>query len=340
MSAFKTITISIVMLIALVSIFAVFTQTTSAQQGPMVKILNKIGQAYYCDLEVEIGFDEEAANDPFLPIEMKKEIPLTVSVIAVGEYAEWVIPHFQKFRVEVHLSIIDKPDWCSTIILPPLITLQVREYLVSNYANLSIKIDENAPAFSPGIIKIEVRVVGKSVMNGGTFVHDIPFTPGYLPLLKVNVPKKTSELTNPGEDANFDIEIENLGNAKTEVACRVLNQPEGWNAFIEPSTIIGSRTRRGDDRKKTIQLVVEPPIGFGYHDEREIIQVSITPSYYDDSSLEGEEYILSFIVQSKGFSTPGFEAVFVIVALIGVALIAKKRQRKKNYKNWNNGDEI
>lgn len=338
MRAFKTITISIVMLIALVSIFAVFTQTASSQ-GIIMKILNKIGEAYYCELEVKIEFDEEAANDPFLPVEMKQQIPLTISMMAVGELAEWVIPYFGRFTVEVHLKIIDKPDWCTTIILPPLFNLEVKDYWVSNYANLSIKIDENSPAFSPGIIKIEVDVRGRNVFQGGKFVHDIPFRPGYLPLLKLNVPEKTSKLTSPGDDANFDIEIENLGNAKTEVACSVLNQPDGWSAFIESSTIVGTRTRIGDDTKKTLRLVVEPPIGFGYHNERKIIQVSITPSYYEDSSLKGEEYILSFIVQSKGFSTPGFEAIFVIVVLIGVALIIKKRQRKKNCKKQNNGDE-
>ncbi|EMR73475.1 hypothetical protein MCGE09_00624, partial [Thaumarchaeota archaeon SCGC AB-539-E09] len=82
----------------------------------------------------------------------------------------------------------------------------------------------------------------------------------------------------------------------------------------------------GDDPKSTVQLVVQPPYSFGYHNEREVIQVSMTPSYYADPTLKGQEYVLSFVVQSRGFSTPGFEAIFVIIAMIGMTLIFKKQQ--------------
>lgn len=70
-----------------------------------------------------------------------------------------------------------------------------------------------------------------------------------------------------------------------------------------------------------------------------MIRISITPSYFDNESLKGEEYLLSFIVQSRGFSTPGFESVLVIFAFIVMTFIVKKQRRKKTFNILNGEDD-
>jgi len=159
-----------------------------------------------------------------------------------------------------------------------------------------------------------------------TFYDEIPFTPGYSPVISFTTPNGNFKEIGPGNTANFDIHLENLGNAPTEVTFKILNQPKGWSPNIISMTTLGSKVL-GEETTKEIPFVVQPPYNFGYHNERQSFQVSLTPAYYRDPTLTGKEYVITFVVQSRGFSTPGFEMVFALTALVGLAFITKKRQK-------------
>lgn len=319
---FRTAKSVVVIGILLVGIFAVFIPSTSAG------ILDRLAEAYTVYSEVKIEYDKDAASDPVLPLEMVKDIPVTISLRVTGYFAEDLLHYYEGTNLFIDLDVNETPEWCTASILPRKLVIPASVIWSTNNATLSVMINEDAPAFSEELIKVKVKVGKLGAIQGGEFFQDIRFIPGYLPVLRLNVPESTCELVGPDDVANFDIEIENLGNAMTEVACRVIDVPKGWNASIASSATIGSRTS-GNNIKRTLQLSVKPPHGFGYHEEREIIEVSITPSYYGNSSLTGKEHLLYFVVQSRGLYMPGFEAVFVIFALIGVVLIFKNRQRRK-----------
>jgi len=104
--------------------------------------------------------------------------------------------------------------------------------------------------------------------------------------------------------------------------------PDGWSASIISNTKVGSRVD-GNDPTRTIQLFVQPPYGFGYHNEREDIKISVRGRYFAGGAgvLETEDYEIIFTVRNRGFSTPGFEAAFTLFALVGIALIVKKRKK-------------
>jgi len=282
---------------------------------------------YVCYNEMKIEYDKVAAESALLPVTMIKVIPITISTRVNGYFAEYIMPYYTKSPIPsiIELSVVEAPDWCKATILPNKLGIPVSNDWQSKNINLSLVINENAFAFSTGKIKIKASASRVGAVDGITVTHDITFTPGYLPFLKIN-PLNNFDLVGPKDTANFDIEIENLGNAKTRVSFELLDVPEGWSAFIAQSDVIGSKITGGDS-KKTFRLTVEPPYGFGYHDERGIIRVSIIPSYFGNETLKGESYLLSFIVQSKGFSTPGFELVFVLFALVAVVFIVKKRQK-------------
>lgn len=313
------------MSLLLFSLFVTLIPATSAG------ILDKFGQAYACYSNVEIGYDEKAAKDPLLPLDRTKTIPLTIKYSITGYYAKEIASLFKDTPIYLNLYVEENPDWCIATILPFFTSVYARGS--SFNASLSIEINENSYAFSEGKIKIKVVVVKAGSIEGGNFYQDIPFLPGYLPVLGTKL-TSTSDLISPMETANFNIEIENLGNAKTEVACRVIESPKGWIATIDPTIIIESGTA-SDNPKKNIQLVVKPPYNFGYHNDKGIIKVSVTPSFFGNSSLSGHEYILSFIVQSRGFSTPGFEVVSVLLAIIAIILVIKKRQKTIRSNNIN-----
>jgi hypothetical protein len=329
--AIKIITTGIILTLIFISIFTVLTHKASAWG-------NRIADLYKCRAEVLVEYDREVADSTFLPVDRKKIIPLTVNLRVVGNLADHVIhPYYDKQKMVVYFKIIEKPEWCTATIIPYVIEIFPTIEWKENYVNISILVDENAPAFSYGDIKIEVRVETLAIVEGGVFTHDIRFKPGYIPLLKFNIQEKSHEYINPNDEAIFNIEIENLGNAKTHIESNIIDIPEGWDAYIDPSIIIGA-SLVGDNPKRTLQLVVKPINNFGYYNEREIIQVSFIPSYYGDSSLEGKEYILSFIVESRGFTTPGFEFIFVILAFICIILVLKKHH-KNGDKMKNKGGE-
>jgi len=313
----KSITICLITLILFLSIFLASVPTTLA--GPLDKV-------YECQYVLEVEHDRAAAEAPFLPLDMTIDIPLTINLRISGFYAEEMMPYYRAAAL-VNLYVNYTPSWCTATISPVFLSIPTEADRVSRNTTLHVKVDETARAFVDGNVELRIEIGGLGAILGRTFNVDIPFRPGYLPLLKVHT-EVTNQLIGPLDTANFDIELENLGNAKTNITCRVLDMPEEWEVSIDPNAIIGSRNL-GENPKKTVSLVIRPPYGFGYHQDREVIQVSIVPSYYDDSQLNGQEYLLSFIVQSRGFSTPGFEGVFVIFALIGMALIVKKRHKAR-----------
>jgi len=317
------------MLLVLVSLFTAVLPTVPAG----------LVDVYNCYSFIKIDYDEEAANVPLIPIDMIMNIPITLNYYVDGYFDEDIpafyanVAHQKNF---IYLYIENKPDWCNATISPSFIQMPTLANGTTENATLTIKIDDSAHAFDLGKIELKVRVTNMGVIKGGTFYSNITFKPGYFPLLKLTIPGERVELIEPLETTKFDIEIENLGNAKTLVTSKVLDVPEGWTVAIDPETVIGTGTTIGDDPKKTISLVLQPSIEFGYHNDREVIQVSITPSYIDDPSLTGQEYLVSFLIQSKGFSTPGFEAILALSALIIVVICAKKRKKMKGKINSRN----
>lgn len=317
----KSISIGLITLVLSLSIFVVSTPTTLA--GPLDRV-------YECQYVLNVEHNRTAAEAPFLPIDMSIDIPLIINLRVTGIYAEVMMPYYKDWSDTImKLYVNHTPTWCTATISPYILTILTETDWVSRNATLHIKVDENAYAFQDGAVEIRIEISKSGAILGRTFYVSIPFRPGYLPLLKINT-DGTNRLIAPLDTANFDIGLENLGNAKTNVTCRVLNTLEEWEISIDSNTIVGTRNL-GDNPKKTVILTVRPPYGLGYHQDREVIQISMVPSYYNNSELKGQEYLLSFIVQSRGFSTPGFEGIFFIFALIGMVLIAKKRHKTSKY---------
>jgi len=321
----RSAAICIVICLLFIGIIFSIMPTSSA----LYPILSK---AYQCQGHIRIDYDTDATQELFLPVDMIMVIPINVSYFVTGYYADDILPYYD-VGAYVYLSVNETPEWASATILPSFFEIfPTTDWSSKESASLSIKVDDDSHAYSEGTIRLKAKLDGLGAVKGGIFYQDIPFKPGYLPILDIETEDTNYELIGPQDTAKFNIQIENLGNAKTEVLCKALNVPEGWTVIIEPSIVVGSKAT-GDNTKSTVSLVVKPPYNFGYHNEREVIQVSLTPSYFAEMSLTGKEYLTSFIVQSRGFSTPGFEAILVIMAIISVTILFGQRQKTINSKN-------
>jgi hypothetical protein len=161
---------------------------------------------------------------------------------------------------------------------------------------------------------------------------DVPFTPAYLPIIKVN-PETTFEETSPGNLAKIPIALENQGNAITVVEIKIKDIPSGWAVGITSQIQLESTLQDGDS-SDTVTLTVQPPYSFGYHDETESIQLEFTPYYYaeqTDESIRGRTITETINIKNRGFSIVGIEVaiIIIVIILIIIALIYEIRRRIK-----------
>lgn len=242
----------------------------------------------------------------------------------------------QKVKLIVDLSIETIDEGITASIAPPIIQFPVSEVFVPQNASISITVNKNLPAGQQKdvIVRMNTRKLGvtATLVNKVNITQEIPFIIGYYPRISFIYRDGNVRNINPEETASFNFEIQNWGNSATNVFSEVVGLPEGWSAEIVRNTTLGSELTNSTN-KKTISFRVKSPIDFGYHEDRAIIKVAIIPKSIITSEVIGKTHYLYFIIQSQGFSTPGFETSILFVALILIFLpfaMKKKRKKEKN----------
>jgi len=332
---FQKIEILIIFIIIFIS--SLFVISPVARSGPL-------DQIYECTPIVEIEYNETFLQEPVKPYDKPTQIPIIVKTKIDGPSSDIVAAKIgsdwenlrDAIRLIIDISIAEVSDGCYASINPPILQFPISEEYKSTNATLSFTIDQYFSAFTLKIVKIQfsVRRIGKAatLVKAANITKDIPFIVSYQPQLSFSYPESNVKNVNPDETASFPIEIENWGNAETNVNAEIAYIPEGWQAQIVKNLTLRTNLF-GGDAAEIITLNVKPPIGFGYHEDRAIIKVKMTPVFYNDSNNTGEPHYLYFIVQSKGFSTPGFETTILIFAIIfiyiPILIIKDKRGRKK-----------
>jgi len=310
------------------TIFVMFLCSSLFVSCPIGKS-GPLDQIYECTPYIIIEYNESLLQEPIIPYDQPKEIPLQVKARIDGPAADIVAPKLKKINFIIDMSIVEVSEGCHAAINPPIITLPVSDQYKSANATLSLTIDQYLPAFSLKNVKVGMNSgkLGKLVIPGN-FTQDIPFFVGYYPQLSFSYPNYNVKSIMPDETAYFTIEIQNWGNADTKINSEIEDIPEGWQAEIAQNTTLGT-DHTGSNFKGTMLLNVKPPINFGYHEDRAVIKVKMTPEYYNNSQYKGEPHYLYFIVQSKGFSTPGFEMGIILLAFIFVLFPIWKRKNNK-----------
>lgn len=296
-----------------------------------------VDQIYECTPNIVLEYNQTLLEQPIFPYDQPKEIPLTVKISIGGPEADIVLSQVNGGAlVIVHLSIAEVSEGCHASINPPIAQVSIpkipNEYVSAN-ASLSLTIDQYLPAFSLETVKVSMisERLGKkaTIVSEGNFTQDVPFTVGYFPQLSFSYPDGNVKSISPGEMAYFTIGLQNFGNADTRVDAEVVDIPKGWKADVLKSTTLGTNLT-SNKFKEAISLNVKPPIDFGYHEDRAVIKVKMTPECYKNSTYKGEPYYLYFIVQSKGISaaTPGFEMGSMLLAFIIVIFFIWKRKKQ------------
>lgn len=284
---------------------------------------------------LEIDWDLEEAQKPVIPRDEIKELDLLLKFrVVTNDFVGKgvLIGYFAaKSAALININIVETSPWCSAVLNRTRVSFFISEYDEAKL-KLYIAIDETAPAYGDGFIKIEAKCPYGSVglLEGFVSEFELHFSPSYLPIIKTNLPEINTKRINPQETAIFPIEIENAGNARTEILFEIENVPEGWGASISNTVIL----EEVKGSKATAYLRVIPPNQLGFHYEEANIRVKMTPVMAENSDEVGNSLYATFTVQNRGSSSSGIEMVgllglvVLIILLLLYQFVIKKRLRK------------
>jgi hypothetical protein len=324
---FKKIKIFFLFLILFCSSF--FSICSTVKSGPL-------DQLYELTPNISFEYNESLLQEPIIPFDDPKLIPVKVRMELLGPSVDIVLGKIGGgVDFVIRLDMIDIPEGCQASVIPSLVIMDLPREGRPIYANATISITVNQ--FLPAglqkklLARLSSDEIGQktTLIKHGNYTQDIPFIVGYYSQLNFDYKDGNVRDIQPDETANFNFEIQNIGNGATNVVSEIVDLPDGWASEIVRSTILGSDIA-GSTSSKTISLKIKPPIDFGYHEDRAVIKVQMTPIYYDKPEYQGEPHYLYFIVQSKGFFTPGFEFGMLLFAFIFVLVPIWKKRNSKN----------
>ena len=264
------------------------------------------------------------------------DIPLETTFTLTGPWASAAQAGLLgKSVVQIELKVIQKPDWCTASISNPLANIKVDEP-IPYQSRLTVTVNENAPAFQQGVVRISAtsKLQRSLLFNIAeeTVEFDISFIIGYWSVVSYDMPQGTLTEVGPLDTADFQIDIENIGNGPTYVGIEIVDiSDKDWSVNIASSVQLAAAVYEGGGTKKTVHLKIKPPYGFGFHNERKTFAVKFTPSYLGRPELIGQTETIYFNVQNIGMSPgAGYEIPLIIsVVVIIVLFFYFFKQRKK-----------
>lgn len=290
----------------------------------------------YLEIIFDANWDKGEMLKPIIPVNEIKELNITVDFtiesdeyIGKGALIRYLAGYSDKL-LEIYVSIVDMSPWCSA-------SLEMNKFATplaiegSRNIKLYLIIDQDAPSFTDGFIKINTSFKGLGFIQGTVNEFILSFTPGFEPKIDTNLPKLNTIEVSPNNKAIFPIELENIGNARTTVLFEIKNIPKNWMATITNEIVLDEAT----GSKNTAYLTVIPPNNFGYHMDEANIQVIMTPVRAEDNTDVGSPLYASFIIKNRGFSNNGIEQfifyVIIILIILSISILFLKSFRKNKH---------
>ena len=286
---------------------------------------------------MNVKWDSEETMKPIVPIDEINELDLRIIFQLVSD--EYIGKGALLFYISSantavalpDINIVETSPGCSAVLKQNRFSIQISEYYETK-VKLYLSFDENVPAYSDGYVKIKLSCLSSLglLIEGFEDVFELHFTPSYKPIINVNLPEENTKRINPTEKAIFPIEVENIGNARTEVNFEIENVPEGWEATITEQVFL--EETKGS--KATVYLTVIPPDQLGFHYDEANIRVKMTPAQAENPVEVGQPLYATFAVQNRGSSANGIELIlfFIIIIIkiiVLIVFILKWMRRKK-----------
>jgi hypothetical protein len=313
---FKSAKVSIVAGLILTSMIFSIVPTTSA------------GLIFNLQSVVTVTWAGNQTQKPVVPRGELRVLTLNISYyVTKGIFGAGLLQAYSGKQIVITIQITQTPSWCTANIAQGTISALIKpneKFYAST--TLTLQVAEDAPAYGLGSIQVRATAEAAGLIMGYENDFTLSFIPDYKPLIQPTLPETNTKEIGPMDTATFPITIQNLGNARTIVYLNVVSVPPGWAAIVTSQVTL----EEGPDSSATAYLVVKPLKSFGYHDDQKTITVSMQPVKADDPTKKGEITLETVLVQSRGFSTPGFETItFISAFAIAIILMTIIRKRKK-----------
>lgn len=312
---FKTVKASILTGIILISVIIAVVPTTSA------------GILFNLQSALTVNWSQNYTQQPLLP--RGKATTLTIDIthtVNKGLLGAAILKAYTGNSITIKIEIISTPSWATASLSTGTVTASINPTTPQVLqTQLTLAVAENAPAFGVGSVQLRATALKAGLIQSYEQDFALYFQPDYKPLISPSYPDSNTKQIGPMDTAMFRIDINNMGNARTKVYLKVDKVPTGWVAIVTDQVIL----EEGVGSMATAFLVVKPPKGFGYHYDEKTIEISMQPVWADDESKKGSITPASFLVESRGFSTPGFEAIAFIGALALVTSILVYIRKRK-----------
>jgi len=314
----KKIKSIIILLILLINVVIIFTPYTQAA-------------LFKSDAHLSLELNADDIHERIMPLSKPTRIRINVGYQVIGKFVKKTSAHFKNkgTPATIHLSVEEIPNGCTATIEPSTVNIEVGANWNYASAALLVRFDENVPGLKPVKIKVKMHAdeLSSSIYKINEIIDydEITVMPDFLLVFDV-IPKNTFKEISPGETAFFDIELKNLGNAKTTFRFKTLKEPEGLNVKIISDVVLESKLSGGDSTE-TIQLAVYPQNDLSFYNNEEVIQISVIATQYGAPSEDGQEIILSFTVKTSGSSILIVGTISTFVVFIAVILLYYYRYR-------------
>jgi hypothetical protein len=312
---FKAVKASFLTGIVLVSVVFAVLPTASA------------GLIFNLQSALTVNWSTNSTEEPVVPRGQLRQIQLTIThTVTRGALGRGLLTFYTGRPVVINVQILETPTWVTATIAQGTLTTTIKpDETTTLTTSISLQVADDAPAFAEGYIKLQATANKAGFIEGFTQDFTLTFLPDYKPFIIPAYPETNTKQIGPMDTAVFPIQITNQGNARTVVFLKIVDVPADWNAIVTDQVIL----EEGEGSTATAYLVIKPPKNFGYHNDEKTITISMQPIKYDDYTKKGEITTASFLVESRGFSTPGFESIAFIGALaIAMGLITYFRKRK------------
>ncbi len=328
--SFRALKASLIMLLLLVSTLIIFTPPVPATaklvsypsimsieitEQSLEDLNNPISVDSTLTVQLKIGYAVSGPEWVFNWIEGENGIKASIANI-------WLFGSLVVFPQLLHLEIEEEPDWADISFLTSDVYIDdFSNNFVYTTADLIITPYYDAPN-RPKTIKIKATAQPIGRIEGLEFHQQLNFQPDYIPDIFIEVENPTRQ-ASPREAVNFKMNVKNLGNKETLVSGRIVDGPSNWAAIISPAQFT---IPPGAEYSVTVSMTT--PYDFGWHNELEKFSIEFTPQRSPPSASDpaGTPRQVDLRVNSVGFSTPGFEIIFVFAALVVTMALIKKRK--------------
>jgi hypothetical protein len=224
----------------------------------------------------------------------------------------------------INISILNKEEypWANINLTNTRIyvdTIPFKDEDVRVQTSLIFSPLERAPAqFDHITLRITCEDLG--ILKGVMYDSIIEFKPIIQPMISIT-PQDSLQLLRPNEAVNFNITVENHSNKMFRLTSMLTSNQSNWKPVINPPFC----DIEPGTNSSFIYSVISPST-FGWHDDIEEFDIFFSADAFpnNENNSANETYHIQLKAKNYGFSTPSFEFIGFISAVIFLIILSKK----------------